>query len=89
MWNYILREQITLVRVVVTLLRVNCGKFRLSVSVSTADFMLHIIFISLKKIKNYKNYDPKNFMYNRKLARHTKIAEYETIYFPKAIKFDE
>jgi hypothetical protein len=30
-----------------------------------------------------------NFMCIRKSARHTRIVEYETLYFPKAVKFDE
>jgi hypothetical protein len=30
-----------------------------------------------------------NFMFNRKSARHTRIVEYETVYFTKAVKYDE
>jgi hypothetical protein len=31
----------------------------------------------------------KNFMCNRKSARHTRIVEYEIIYLPKAFKYNE
>jgi hypothetical protein len=30
-----------------------------------------------------------NFMCNRKSDRHTRIVEYETVYFPKAVKYDQ
>jgi hypothetical protein len=30
-----------------------------------------------------------NFMRNRKSARHTRIVEYQTLYFPKSVKYDE
>jgi hypothetical protein len=76
----------------------NRSKFRLSVSIlmiCQADFMSHeicvaIIFSYYKKNETLQKLrPPKNFMCNRRSARHIRIVEYEPVYFPKAIKYDE
>jgi hypothetical protein len=76
----------------------NCAKFRLYVSTIMicqpiscyTKFEWPIFFHMIKKNETVqKLLPPKNFMCNRKPARHTRIVEYEIVYFPKAVKYDE
>jgi hypothetical protein len=64
------------------------AKFRFSVSTpsrfhGTQNLRGHYFFISLKKMKYYKNYG------HRKFHVQLGIIEYETVYFTKAAKYDE
>jgi hypothetical protein len=53
-------------------------------------FVWPLFFHIIKKNKTLqKLWPPKNFMYNRKSVRHTRIVEYETVYFPNAVKYEE
>jgi hypothetical protein len=46
----------------------------------------HYFFKSLKKMKHYGH---RNFHVQQESPRYARIVEYETVYFPKDVKYDE